>query len=62
MRYAWFQVVSVITTTGFGTATFAEWPLYIPMLLMAMAVIGGCGGSTAGGMKVIRVMLLFKQA
>ncbi len=62
MRYAWFQVVSVITTTGFGTATFADWPLYIPMLLVALAVVGGCGGSTAGGMKVIRVMLLFKQA
>ncbi|MCC5874006.1 MAG: hypothetical protein JJU22_16515 [Gammaproteobacteria bacterium] len=62
MRYAWFQVVSVITTTGYGTATFAEWPLYIPMLLVALAVVGGCGGSTAGGMKVIRVMLLFKQA
>ena len=62
MRYAWFQVVSVITTTGFGTATFADWPLYIPMLLVALAVVGGCGGSTAGGMKVIRIMLLFKQA
>ena len=61
VRYAGFQVVSVITSTGFGTATFAEWPLYIPLLLAAISFVGGCVGSTAGGMKVVRIVLLAKQ-
>lgn len=61
LRYAAFQVVSVLTTSGFGTATFAEWPLFVPLLLASLSFIGGCAGSTAGGIKVLRIVLLFKQ-
>lgn len=61
LRHATFQVVSILTSTGFGTAIFAEWPLFVPLLLAVLSFIGGCAGSTAGGMKVVRVMLLFKQ-
>lgn len=60
LRYAVFQVASVLTSTGFGTATFAEWPLYVPLLLAILSFVGGCAGSTAGGMKVLRIMLLAK--
>lgn len=59
-RFAVFQVVSTITSTGYSTATFADWPLYIPLLLIILSYIGGCAGSTAGGMKVLRIMLLAK--
>jgi trk system potassium uptake protein TrkH len=61
-RYASFQVVSVMTTTGFTTADFSIWPGFIPIMLICIAFIGGCAGSTCGGMKVIRVMLLYRQA
>ncbi len=62
IRYAAFQVVSVITTTGFATANFALWPLALPVLLIFSSFIGGCAGSTSGGLKVIRVVILAKQA
>jgi trk system potassium uptake protein TrkH len=61
-RYGAFQVVSVLTTTGFTTAPFADWPGFLPTFLIFIAFIGGCAGSTAGGMKVIRVILLYHQA
>jgi trk system potassium uptake protein TrkH len=61
-RYASFQVVSLMTTTGFNTADFALWPGFMPIMLICIAFIGGCAGSTCGGMKVIRIMLLYKQA
>lgn len=60
LRHGAFQVVSIITSTGFGTATFGNWPLHIPLVLVILSFIGGCGGSTAGGLKVLRVMLLVK--
>lgn len=56
-----FQVVSIVTTTGFATANFAVWPSFLPILLLLLAFMGGCAGSTAGGMKVIRVLLINKQ-
>jgi trk system potassium uptake protein TrkH len=56
-----FQVVSIATTTGFTTASFAEWPDFLPVLLIFASFIGGCASSTGGGLKVIRVLLLFKQ-
>lgn len=59
-RYAAFQVASIMTSTGFGTAVFAEWPLHIPLILVILSFIGGCAGSTSGGIKVMRVMLLAK--
>jgi len=55
-------VVSVITSTGFGGADFDQWPDVCRMLLMLLAVCGACAGSTGGGMKVIRVMILAKAA
>lgn len=61
IRNGLFQLVSVATTTGFGTAGFAEWPVFLPVLLFMMAFIGGCAGSTGGGMKVIRILLIYKQ-
>ena len=62
LRVASFTIVSIITTTGFGIADFSQWPLYAPILVIFISFIGGCAGSTAGGMKVLRVFLLFKQA
>ncbi|EGV27769.1 potassium uptake protein, TrkH family [Thiorhodococcus drewsii AZ1] len=60
LRYASFQVASILTSTGFSTATFALWPLHVPLVLVILSFTGGCGGSTAGGIKVLRVMLLVK--
>lgn len=56
-----FQVVSIATTTGFTTAEYFNWPGFLPVLLLFASFVGGCAGSTGGGMKVIRVLLLFKQ-
>ncbi|VAX09193.1 Trk potassium uptake system protein TrkH [hydrothermal vent metagenome] len=60
IREASFEVVSVITSTGFGLDDFSVWPIFLPALLMFSSFVGGCGGSTAGGMKVMRVILLAK--
>jgi trk/ktr system potassium uptake protein len=60
IRYSAFQVVSILTTTGFCTANFAIWPAYACLLLVILMFIGGCGGSTGGGMKVSRFLLLLK--
>jgi len=59
-HYAIFTVVSVITSTGFGIDDFSVWPTLLPAMLMFISFIGGCAGSTAGGMKVIRFMVLGK--
>jgi len=56
-----FQAVSIATTTGFTTADFSAWPLSLPALLVLASFIGGCAGSTAGGIKVIRWLLIYKQ-
>ncbi|MCW8829150.1 MAG: TrkH family potassium uptake protein [Gammaproteobacteria bacterium] len=56
-----FQVVSIGTTTGFTTSNYAVWPGFLPVLLLFASFVGGCAGSTAGGMKVIRFLLLLKQ-
>ncbi len=60
LRYATFQVASILTSTGFTTATFANWPLHVPLVLVIISFTGGCVGSTAGGIKVLRIMLLAK--
>lgn len=62
LRHGAFHVVSVMSTTGFTTDPFYTWPSFVPLLLIFVALIGGCAGSTAGGMKVIRVILLHRQA
>jgi len=61
-RYGTFQVVSALTTTGFTTAPSYVWGGSLPVILIVLAFIGGCAGSTAGGMKVIRVILLYRQS
>jgi len=62
LRYASFQVVSILTTTGFVTADFNLWPAYCTLLLMVLMFVGGCGGSTGGGMKNVRLILLIKYS
>lgn len=62
VRHGIFQLVSTMTTTGFGTTGFAVWPAHIGMLMLLVALIGGCSGSTTGGLKVVRVLILFRQA
>jgi trk system potassium uptake protein len=61
LREAIFQTVSIGTSAGFTTTDFSLWPNFLPILLLMISFIGGCAGSTGGGIKVIRIMLLFKQ-
>ena len=56
-----FQSVSIATTTGFTTSGYNLWPMFLPFALLMASFIGGCAGSTAGGMKVIRALLLYRQ-
>lgn len=56
-----FQAVSMATTTGFVTTDFSSWPSLIPFWLVFFAFVGGCAGSTGGGIKVVRVLLIAKQ-
>jgi trk system potassium uptake protein TrkH len=62
LRYAFFQVVSIMTTTGFATADYEMWPVLSQMLLLSLMFFGGMVGSTGGGMKQVRILLMFKQA
>ena len=61
MDQALFQSVSISTTAGFTTTSFADWPTLLPILLIFASFIGGCAGSTGGGMKVVRIVLLYLQ-
>ena len=61
LRHAAFQVSSIITTTGFSTTDFDLWPSFSKMILLGLMLIGACAGSTGGGIKVARVLLLFKS-
>lgn len=61
IRNALFQVTSIMSTTGFATVDFALWPVFSQAVLMIIMLIGGCAGSTAGGLKVIRVLILTKS-
>ena len=56
-----FQTVSIATTTGFTTAEYQGWPGFMPLLLLFSSFFGACAGSTGGGIKIIRILLLFKQ-
>lgn len=56
-----FQTVSIATTAGFTTQNYSTWPLFLPVLLIFASFIGGSAGSTGGGLKVIRVLLLYRQ-
>ena len=62
MRDATFQVVTLITTTGFATADYLLWPPLLGLILFLLLFVGASAGSTAGGMKVVRVYLLFKNS
>lgn len=61
LRYASFHVVSYITTTGFSNITRMDWPLFSRMIVLVLMFIGGCSGSTAGGLKVSRILIMFKE-
>jgi trk system potassium uptake protein TrkH len=56
-----FQAVSITTTTGFTTANFSTWPTFLPLMLLMFSFMGGCAGSTGGGIKAMRLMLIYKQ-
>jgi len=60
-RLATFEVISIISTTGFGISDFSVWPLMLPPLIIFIGFIGGCTGSTSGGMKVLRIVILARQ-
>lgn len=59
--YGFFNMISVMTTTGLTTTDLSAWPSFIPILLIMLSFIGGSAGSTAGGIKVVRILLLWKQ-
>lgn len=61
VRHGAFQVASIITTTGFATTDFDKWPAFSKAVILCLMVIGACAGSTGGGIKCSRVLLLFKS-
>lgn len=61
LRYSAFQVVSIITTTGYSTADYEIWPYSIQFILLILMFIGGCAGSTGGGIKNMRILILLKN-
>lgn len=62
LRHAAFQVVSIMTTTGYVTQDYDQWPVPTHVVLIILMMVGGCAGSTSGGIKVGRIVLLFKIA
>lgn len=62
LRHAFFQVSSIITTTGYATVNFDQWPGYAKTVLVLLMFIGGCAGSTGGGLKVTRIVTMAKAA
>ena len=62
LRYASFQVVSIITTTGFTTTDFDAWPAFVKWVIFMLMFFGACAGSTSGSVKGLRIMVLFKKA
>jgi trk system potassium uptake protein len=62
LRHAAFNVVSVATTTGFATVDYAQWPIFAPVLMLFLCCFATCAGSTGGGIKMVRALLLLKGA
>jgi trk system potassium uptake protein TrkH len=62
VRHTVFHVVSVATTTGYSSTDYAAWPLFAPLLMILLGCFATCAGSTGGGIKMIRMLLLLKQA
>lgn len=62
LRHGSFQAISIMTTTGFASADYLQWPDFAQMMLLALMFSGGCAGSTAGGIKIMRHVIVFKQS
>ncbi|MBL8328784.1 MAG: TrkH family potassium uptake protein [Rubrivivax sp.] len=62
LRYAAFNVISIATTTGFANTDYAQWPIFAPVLMLFLCSFATCAGSTGGGIKLVRSLLLLKQA
>lgn len=62
IRYTWFMVVSIASTTGFSIVDYTEWPAFTLILLAAIMFMGGCSGSTSGGLKVSRLLVFIKTS
>jgi len=60
MRYGIFQTISIATTTGFSSQNYSNWPAAIPVFLIMVSFIGACVGSTGGGIKVVRILVMFR--
>ncbi|ODS23174.1 potassium transporter [Candidatus Endobugula sertula] len=56
-----FELISILTTTGFSVADYSQWPTFLPFMIFTFAFMGGCAGSTAGGIKVMRILMICKQ-
>jgi trk system potassium uptake protein TrkH len=61
-RHTAFHVVSLATTTGYASTDYAQWPTFAPMMMILLGCFAGCAGSTSGGIKMVRLLLLIKQA
>ena len=62
LRQTAFHVVSLATTTGYASTDYAKWPVFAPMMMILLGCFAGCAGSTSGGIKMVRMLLLIKQA
>ena len=62
LRHTVFHVVSVATTTGYAHADYALWPTFAPVLMLLLGCFATCAGSTGGGIKMVRMLLLLKQS
>ncbi len=60
-RFGSFQTVSIITTAGYGSTNFSLWEAYIPLFIIIIGFMGGCSGSTGGGIKAIRLLVMYRQ-
>lgn len=61
-RYSFFQVSATMTTTGYATADFVTWPMLSQLIILMLMIMGACAGSTGGGFKVVRILVLAKSA
>ncbi|MGN1275875.1 MAG: potassium transporter TrkG, partial [Floccifex sp.] len=61
LRYASFQVATIITTTGYATCDFNVWPMFSKIILWLLMILGACAGSTGGGLKVSRFLIIIKK-
>jgi trk system potassium uptake protein TrkH len=62
LRHSMFNVVSIATTTGFASVDYGQWPVFVPMSMLLLSCFATCAGSTGGGVKMVRMLLLVKQS